>query len=84
MNATALSTSPAASNWPAGNVPELDEDRWELTGEALRPFVVFSATGRVLDRFTDRWQAVNAMRRWPQAVCVVQGADTVARKDGEA
>ena len=73
-----------ARYWPADHHPDLDEERVELHPQADRPYEVYSATGRVLDRFADKWAAVNAMERWPQAAFIVHGARVVARKDGAA
>src|SRR5262245_3776212 len=66
--------------WPDSPTPELDETRFEPATPADRLFEVFSAAGRVLDRFADRWEAVGAMARWPQACFVAHGGQVIARK----
>lgn len=75
-------------DWPAEPRPDLDEDRYEpapkpvgnSSAPADRPFEVYSASGRVLDRFADCRDAVAAMNRWPAAQLVAQSGRVVVRK----
>jgi hypothetical protein len=69
-------------SWPAEETEELDGDRWEPTVAA--PYEVRAASGNVLDRYADKFDAIAALHRWPSAVLVTYRGIVVARREMEA
>src|SRR5262245_19912278 len=66
-------------DWPDDPTPELDSEHWEPTS-SNDLYAVYNTFGRVMDRFTDKWAAVRAMRRWNAAFVIFAGTDIVARR----
>lgn len=69
--------------WPAEHVPELDDVCFESATPRHDPngFAVYSSDGLLLGVFDDRWRAIGALNRWPEADCVVFDRAVIARRE---